>query len=238
MLASVSDLQEAKIALQEHVDIIDLKDASRGVLGAVEAEVALEVVAFVAGRCLVSATVGDLPMQGRLIAEAISTMASTGIDIVKVGVFGELTDEVLTLFKQQADRSALGINGRQCSIVVVFFADRMVDMSCLLELAQAGIKGVMLDTADKHNGGLRTHMDDEALGAFVRQAKSHGLMTGLAGALGPDDVLPLLGLAPDYLGFRGALCEYNRRTLTLDRVAVRELRALMNNAPSGYAVQM
>ena len=33
MLASVSNLQEAQIALQENVDILDLKDPAYGALG-------------------------------------------------------------------------------------------------------------------------------------------------------------------------------------------------------------
>ena len=34
-----------------------------------------------------------------------------------------------------------------------------------------------------------------------------GLLTGLAGSLEAADVPRLLLLAPDYLGFRGALCD-------------------------------
>ena len=47
------------------------------------------VVAWLAGRCLSSATVGDLPMQAEKIAEAVTATAETGVDYVKVGLFAD-----------------------------------------------------------------------------------------------------------------------------------------------------
>ena len=172
MLASVSDLQEAKIALQENVDIIDLKDPTQGVLGAVTTEIAQEVVKFVSGQCLVSATIGDLPMQATMIGQAITTMASTGVDIIKFGVFDELTDEVIASLKEQAIKGAKGFNGKQFTIVSVFFADKGLDLGKISDLAKAGIRGVRLDTAEKTKGNLRKHMQDKELRSFGMQAKS------------------------------------------------------------------
>ena len=230
MLASVSDLQEAKIALQENVDIIDLKDPTQGVLGAVTTEIAQEVVKFVSGQCLVSATIGDLPMQATMIGQAITTMASTGVDIIKVGVFDELTDEVIASLKEQAIKGAKGFNGKQFTIVIVFFADKGLDLDKISDLAKAGIRGVMLDTADKTKGNLRTHMQDKELQSFVIQAKSYGLLAGLAGSLKDRDIAPLLEMEPDYLGFRGALCEDDSRIQALNSSSVRKIRSLITSA--------
>ncbi len=230
MLASVSNLDEATIALQENVDIIDLKDPSQGALGAVTTEVAQEVVKFVSGQCLVSATIGDLPMQATLIGKAIATMASTGVDIIKVGVFNELTDEVIASLKEQAIKGAKGINGKQFTIVIVFFVDKGLDSEKMSDLAKAGIRGVMLDTADKKKGNLRIHMEDKEIKTFVTQSKSYGLLAGLAGSLKASDIAPLLKLEPDYLGFRGALCQDNSRIQALDGSSVRNIRSLITNA--------
>ena len=52
MLASVSNPNEAQIALEENVDIIDLKDPAHGTLGAVTTAVALDIVELVSGQCL------------------------------------------------------------------------------------------------------------------------------------------------------------------------------------------
>jgi len=230
MLASVSNLQEAKIALRENVDIIDLKDPSQGALGAVGIEIAEEVVEFVSGQCLVSATIGDLPMQATLIAEAITTMAATGVDIIKVGVFDDLTDEVIASLQEQAIRGVKGIDGKQFTIVIVFFVDKGLDLEKISDLAKAGIRGVMLDTADKTKGNLRSHMQDKEIGSFVSHTRSYGLLAGLAGSLKASDIAPLLELEPDYLGFRGALCQDHSRIQALNSSSVRIIRSLITNA--------
>lgn len=229
MLASVSNLQEAQITLQENVDILDLKDPAQGALGAVTTEIALDIVKHVSGQCLVSATIGDLPMQAILIGKAISTMASTGVDIIKVGVFDDLTNDVIASLKEQAINGAQSRDGKQFSIVMVFFVDKGLDLEKMADLAKAGIRGVMLDTADKTKGNLRAHMGDRKLKEFISQAKSYGLLTGLAGSLKVSDIVPLLELEPDYLGFRGALCRDNLRTQIIDRSAVRNVRSLVTN---------
>lgn len=233
MLASVSNLKEAQIALEENVDIIDLKDPAHGTLGAVTTEVALDIVEFVSGHCIVSATIGDLPMQATMIGQAISTMASTGVDIIKVGVFDDLTDDVIAALKEQAIKGAQGDDGMQFSIVIVLFVDKKLDLGLISVLAAVGVRGVMLDTADKSRGNLRTYMGEKEIKEFVEQAKSYGLLTGLAGSLCISDIAPLLELAPDYLGFRGALCQDNSRTQAIDSSAVRKIRSLVTNTKEG-----
>ena len=131
MLASVSNSSEAQIALEESVDIIDLKDPAHGTLGAVTTEIALDIVELVSGQCLVSATIGYLPMQATLIGQAISTMASTGVDIIKVGMFDELTDDVIAVIKEQAINGARCEDDMQFSIVIVLFVDKRLDLELI-----------------------------------------------------------------------------------------------------------
>ena len=97
------------------------------------------------------------------------------------------------------------------------------DSHVIQALAARGFAGVMLDTAGKAGGGLRSHLGEARLRAFVREARDRGLFTGLAGSLGPADVAPLLPLGPDYLGFRGALTSGGRGA-PLDPAAVAALR--------------
>ena len=86
-LASVTSAAEAEIVLAAGADIIDLKDPHRGALGALPSLVIREAVRTVAGRRTVSATTGDLPMQPRVVADAVAEIADLGVDIVKVGLF-------------------------------------------------------------------------------------------------------------------------------------------------------
>ncbi len=220
MLASVSNVQEAEIVFSAGVDIIDIKDSAKGALGAVECRVVENIVSEIAGRSLISATIGDLPMQRKYIAKAASAMAATGIDIVKVGIFAEeISSEVLLTVRELAK------NGIE--IVLVFFADKSPRLGNFNNLAEAGVYGVMLDTADKTKGTLRSILCDKTLMEFVTQAKSAGLMAGLAGSLQVNDIEPLLQLKPDYLGFRGALCQQYRREQAIDVMAVHRIRAMI-----------
>jgi (5-formylfuran-3-yl)methyl phosphate synthase len=94
-------------------------------------------------------------------------------------------------------------------------------------LAETGFDGVMLDTADKTSGGLRSHLDAPTLAAFLREARAHGLLAGLAGSLQEADARALLPLRPDVLGFRGALCATGRRGGRLDTRRVAAMRSLI-----------
>ncbi|MGZ4980235.1 MAG: (5-formylfuran-3-yl)methyl phosphate synthase, partial [Methylobacter sp.] len=87
MLASVNSVAEALQVLSANVDIIDLKQPALGALGALETDLVKSIVDEINGRCPVSATIGDLPMQPELVYQAVQAMAETGVDYVKIGFF-------------------------------------------------------------------------------------------------------------------------------------------------------
>ena len=90
----------------------------------------------------------------------------------------------------------------------------------------------MIDTAGKGGGGLLHHIDPLQLERFVSDCRKLGLLCGLAGSLRLEDIPLLLPLAPDYLGFRGALCEGNQRTQGLSRRKLEEIRAAISLTPA------
>ncbi len=215
-LASVQSLQEARIALEQGADIIDLKRPATGVLGAVSPELALEIARLVGGQCTLSATIGDLPCAPDLLAPAVKRMLAAGVDIVKVGVF-----EPQPPAKWWFELQRLCAQG---SITAVLFADREPQWRLLQRGAQSGLYGVMLDTAAKAGGSLRDWLEDTQIGEFIRRAHGLGLRAGLAGSLGVDDISSLLSLKPDYLGFRRALCHRRDRIAALDASLVARVR--------------
>ena len=77
MLASVANAAEAGVVVQLGADIVDLKDARRGALGAVSLDVARQAIAAVAGRSETSAALGDPPYDRRSVARK---RASAGRD--------------------------------------------------------------------------------------------------------------------------------------------------------------
>lgn len=219
LLASVTGPGEAEIALAHGADIIDLKDPAKGALGALEPAAVRATLAAIAGRRPVSAVTGELPMQPDIIYRAVAGMAAAGVDYVKVGLFaGERREDCVR---------ALAPLARRVKIVGVMFADNGADAGLVPLMAESGFAGAMLDTADKRGGRLLDHADLARLGEFVRGCRAHGLLTGLAGSLEAPDVPRLLLLAPDYLGFRGALCAAHDRKAGLDPAAISLIRALI-----------
>jgi len=63
MLASVTSPEEAAIVLRAGVEIVDLKNPAAGALGALPYQLVEDVVQLVDGQAVVSATIGDLPME-------------------------------------------------------------------------------------------------------------------------------------------------------------------------------
>lgn len=241
MLASVRNLREAECALKSGVDLIDLKEPGAGALGALASGTAARIVEFINGRIPVSATIGDLPFESHALRPAIDRMSATGADIIKVGMFGDVTDQaalgVLHEFANQGLR-----------IVLVLFAEEYAAKSIqrrafspsplggegrgegsieFQPLSDVGIFGIMLDTSDKTTGSLTQKLPAPVLERFVHGARSAGLLTGLAGSLRQVDITPLLEIGPDYLGFRGALCRNGARGAELEPEAILRIRTLI-----------
>ncbi len=217
MLASVSNLDEALHVATAGVDIIDLKAPAAGALGALDHNDIETIVERLPSECVISATVGDLPMQPDILSQAVNDMNSTGVDYIKIGFFpgGD--------WSQCIDRIA-HCTKNDSQLIAVFFGDRNPDLKWLDNLATAGFSGVMLDTLNKQTGSLLKVYSFELLKGFIDSAKKQGFLCGLAGSLQQKDIDKLLQLDPDYLGFRGALCHQRQRTDRLDPIAVKNIR--------------
>ena len=218
MLASVSGAAEADLVVQLGADVVDLKDARRGALGAVPLDAAREAVAAVAGRCETSAALGDPPYREDALTAAARALAAIGVDYVKLAV------DAPTLDRLGASLSGLA---REVGLVGMMFADEAPDFALLARLSALGFKGAMLDTRDKTRGRLIAHLDVVRLGQFCAEAKALNLMSGFAGSLEAPDVPRLLLVRPDVLGFRGALCHAHDRRGAIDPAAVALIRDLI-----------
>ena len=215
-LASVRSAAEARLVLQAGVDVLDVKEPHAGALGAVSDATLREIVSCAARATPVSATIGDLPLAPEQLSPVIERTWQAGVDIVKVGVFADAVSErVLSLLA--------GFCAQGMRIVLVYFAEQWRGEQDSESLRQSGVTGVMLDTRDKSSGSLTTKLTRAKLADFVRQARQAGLVAGLAGSLREAEITELLALAPDYLGFRGALCGAGGRTANVDGAAVRRI---------------
>ena len=218
MLASVADAAEAGVAVQLGADIIDLKDARRGALGAVSLDVARQSIAAVAGRSETSAALGDPPYNPEALLESARALAAMGVDYLKLAVDAPTLDRLGDSLSRLAGDVAL---------VGMMFADEKPDFALLAKLGKLGFKGAMLDTRDKTRGRLLAHLEVVHLGEFCTQCRELKLTSGLAGSLEAPDVPRLLLVRPDVLGFRGALCHARDRQGAIDPTAVVLIRDLI-----------
>ena len=221
LLVSVRNLAEALVAAEAGVALIDLKEPNHGALGAVPLDVVRRVVDALRHRhpqARISATIGDHASGAwAAISRRVQDTAATGVDWVKVGIdrsSGSLTEAVHLI-------DALG----HCAapVVPVFLADRGLAPALWQAAARQRLAAWMLDTAHKQRGSLLDQWQDDELAAFIARANAAGALAGLAGSLRLADLPRLHALAPQVIGFRGAVCTGNRRG-ALDPLRLRQLR--------------
>jgi uncharacterized protein (UPF0264 family) len=213
----VRDLNEARIVARAGVDLIDLKEPAQGALGGLAvADIAAIVTALRAEApgTPVSATIGDWPAEAiALIERQVRRVEATGVDVVKVGIEpGPAAADLV---------DALGALRRGgCPLVPVLLADAPIDDALLDRILAQDFAAVMLDTADKRGGTLLQRQPAARLAALIGRVRAHGALSGLAGALRLSDLPALQRLAPDFAGFRSAVCAGNRSgRLDADRLA-------------------
>ena len=224
MLVSVRDVPEALVGARGGADFIDLKEPREGALGGLP----IATIAGIAralreqhGHLAISATIGDLPMHDLpAILARVDAVAACGVDYVKVGI--ERTAQV------RAVLDALAATGH--AVVPVFIADRALDFDHVAHACALGFPGVMVDTADKLQGSLFEAMPVAELRRFVALVRASGALAGLAGALRLPQLAALHALAPDFAGFRSAVCAGDR-TGNIDPARLRALAAALHAAP-------
>jgi uncharacterized protein (UPF0264 family) len=229
LLVSVRSVHEALAAARAGAHFIDLKEPASGALGGLPPRRIARIVQAL--RALhpgarISATIGDVPAASRdEILRRVSAVSACGVDYVKVGLLPEAgTDAALALLDCLA--------GCGAAIVPVLIVDdglddRLVDAALRARVFPA----LMLDTVDKRGGSLLQRHRRAMLAAFIERTRSHGCLAGLAGALRAVDIAALIALAPDFAGFRSAVCDGDRAG-ALDPERVRDLVRRLAARPS------
>ena len=85
--------------------------------------------------------------------------------------------------------------------------------------ARAGAAGVLLDTHIKDGLGLFGSLSRGEVAAWISAVRRSGLLTAVAGEIGPADLEMVQGFRPDVVGIRGAACDRGREgTVSVERV--------------------
>jgi len=223
LLVSVRSVDEALLAADAGVDFIDLKEPGAGALGGLPIATVRAIVAALrahGGAPAISATIGDVPLhEAARIAALVDAVDACGVDYVKVGIE-----------RSPGARPVLdALAASAWPVVPVFIADQGLAPADVAHACALGFPGVMADTQDKRNGSLFDVVSMDALRAFIAAARASGTMVGLAGALRAAQAARLRELAPDFAGFRSAVCA-GERSGALDPQRLQELIALMRPA--------
>jgi uncharacterized protein (UPF0264 family) len=228
LLVSVTDADEARVAVDAGVDIVDVKNPAEGALGAPAPGVLGRVREVVPPERPLSAAIGDLPNLPGTAALAALGAARSGAAYVKVGLWGtSSTHEAAAVLR--AARDAVG---GSATVVAAAYADaervagRPLPPSDVVEAARrAGVGGCLLDTAVKDGRGLFEWLAPDALGTLVADGHAAGLEMALAGALRIEDIALVRATGADIAGVRGAACRDGRRSAPLDAERIGRLRA-------------
>jgi uncharacterized protein (UPF0264 family) len=203
----VRSAAEAEIALAGGADLIDVKEPSRGPLGPADPLTWAAIRSLVAGRRPTSVALGEL------LDSATPSLASQceGFAFAKFGLAGCHDRAGWIALWQRAVRSLPP--GTQA--VPVAYADwraaRAPSPRVVIALAQwSPARLALIDTFDKSDGCLLSHLDFEYLRELSGEAREAGVELALAGSLDSEAIAALRELQPRYFGVRGAACSGGR----------------------------
>lgn len=203
-LVSVRSVDEALLAAAAGVRRIDLKEPRDGALGALPDAVLRDIVAALRGAGYggeISATTGDHPpgALATLVQEA-QRVAAQGVDVVKVGVLPGPGGTALL-----GALAALPLR-----VVPVLMVDQGLDPALADAACARPFHALMIDTVGKRGGSVLQRLDTLPLRRWIDMARAQQQVVGLAGALRLEDLDAVRSLAPDFAGFRSAVCANGR----------------------------
>lgn len=222
LLFSVINADEA-VQIKSVADVVDVKDPSKGPLGAPDVRALSAVIKEVGGAVPVSASLGDADFNdiaGHV--QLAKAFARAGVSIVKIAVSRLSLANAEYVIKKLRDTQP-----DRVKVVATAYADESA-AGYLFDFAdiasRSGADGILLDTAIKKGRSLFDCVDDETLKGFVARSHADGLFVALAGSLGVGDLGRVIHVNPDYAGFRSAIACNGRGASGVDVAKAIEIR--------------
>lgn len=234
LLVSVRSANEARAALAGGCDLLDVKEPSRGSLGAAdEKEIAAvcELTQAAQRPVPISLALGELDEWS---AERSALRMPDAVLFVKLGLSccrgrTDWPDRWREL-RLRFDHAA----GRPLNWVAVLYADEAAegpDSEALIDLAvTTGCRGLLVDTFHKDGRRLFDHVGPERLAAWRESASAAGLLFAVAGSLRAADLSRLVSVRPDVVAVRGAVCRGEERVAEVKVEAVGRFRLAIDRA--------
>lgn len=205
LLVSVRSVEEADAALTGGADLIDIKEPARGSLGRPDHGTARQIVAHVAGRKPVSVALGEL-------CQDAAPILGLSCDYAKWGLAGlGMQSHWRATFLSAASKQTSG------RVVAVAYADwqrakapppeEVCNFACVYQCG-----AWLLDTWHKDGSTLLDWLSQAEISVLRYKCRAAGIPVALAGSLGPEQMLVLAQVEPEWFAVRGAVCEDSRRT--------------------------
>lgn len=237
LLVSVRDLDEARIALEAGVDLIDMKDPTKGALGAVEAVEAQRIAGLCgASHKPLSMALGELPedFPGDLSAldpfalfENPPPAVPEEVSFAKIGLAGcarrPRWRAQLQLLRRTLDPNT--------GFVAVVYADgdavgAPAAEAIVAEAIKLEARAVLVDTAVKDGRTLLDHWSPAQIRRFVEEVQSLGMLAVVGGGLTLTVIPQAVLSGADYVAVRSAACTTDR-TSRIDAERIRAIQQLL-----------
>ncbi len=233
LLVSVRNAAEARAAVTGGAAIIDVKEPSRGPLGAADPEAAVAVAREVGGRVPWTMACGELgaarvddalapPDAAALTARVIDLLAGRAAApaAVKVGLAGS----VGTPWEERLRRLWAAVPPGPERVAVAYAdwqrAAAPPPDDVIAAAGRLGCRTLLIDTFDKSSAGIFGCCPARQAAAWVAAARAAGLRVAIAGRI-PLELIPeAWALGPDVVAVRSAVC-FNGREGTVRADLVR-----------------
>jgi uncharacterized protein (UPF0264 family) len=212
LLVSVRSPAEARAAVLGGAAIVDVKEPLAGPLGRAAPVVAAEIGRVVGDSAAWTLACGEWNDGVETIRDHLATLR---------GLLGELPPPVaikagLAGLAGRPWRQALtAFAAEPWTTVAVVYADWERAAAPAAEdvidaAAAAGCGGVLVDTWDKSGPGLLGCRSGSAIAGWVSRARAGGMQVALAGRIAAAELPAVLGIGPDIVGLRTAVCAGGR----------------------------
>lgn len=229
LLVSVRSAAEAEIALAGGADVIDVKDPSRGSLGAADPAVWQEVCEVVGNRAPVSIALGELRDQEHA-QDAPPGLPSSGVAYAKLGLAGESSQhDWMRRWGRVMSRLPAGVQPVAVAYADWRWSESPAPHEVLAAAAARPTHFLLVDTFDKSRGSLLDYVTIEELRDLSARAADVRIRLVLAGSLDEASIVRLLPLRPAYIAVRGAACG-GQRTQAICAERVKRLATLVRTS--------
>mgnify|MGYP001295581096 CR=1 FL=1 len=199
-LASISNIDEAHQIKNCGIDIVDLKNIEDGALGYVGVNT-VSNISKILNKHILSVTMGneENPNTSKYIHN-VKQIIDQNVEFIKIGLFNK---KIINEHKKFLKK----INFKNSKPICVLFADKTFDFNVLKEIMNTDYHGVMIDTHYKNNNPTTELLTKRDIEYFINIVKKNKKFSGVSGSLKFKHINMLKELHPDFLGFRGLLCD-------------------------------